>query len=245
MFFMPNLVNFQMASAIARYESIDQLEQLNATPIAEIERRARPGVYATTGFLGPEESLKEVMKADWQTVQHLGTTHRELAHQIKSLWEKSPLTLYQNNLEKNPIRATETISFKLAALVSIITLSAAIVFTNLFVLLWGLALAVPLAVLALRKTQILFIFQVAHRGTQQDIFEKEGRMYENVWNSQLTVVNLLNFERVTIGRGVIDYIEKYGFYEGGGEQNSYRVDPARLVSILSGASVATVRSKRV
>lgn len=34
--------------------------------------------------------------------------------------------------------------------------------------------------------------------------------------------------------GIINYIENFGFYEGGGSQNPYRVDPDKLYTLLTG-----------
>lgn len=38
--------------------------------------------------------------------------------------------------------------------------------------------------------------------------------------------------------GIIRWIEKYGFYEGG-EQNAYRLDPTRIVEVLTGQEPQT------
>lgn len=47
-----------MAISIQSMEEIDNLQELNHVPIHEIEHRAKPGQYAYSGFLGPNESLR-------------------------------------------------------------------------------------------------------------------------------------------------------------------------------------------
>jgi len=47
------------------------------------EARARPGKDATSGFLGEDESLQEVLYKDWETVKKLGVTHKELADKLE------------------------------------------------------------------------------------------------------------------------------------------------------------------
>ena len=87
--------------------------------------------------------------------------------------------------------------------------------------------------LTIFKIQILFIRNEIYKGIQEDLFRKDEKEYIG-WNRDIHITNLLNFKTVKIGEGVIDYIEKYGFYEGGGSQNSYRIDPQKLISILTG-----------
>lgn len=232
----------KVSLSIDSYEAIDSLEQLNGTMIPEIEKRARPGAYAITGFLGKKESLKDVLKTDWKVVQNLGTTHIELADQIDDIWKKEGLVLYGNALKQCPVRLTDSVALKLAIISAIVSIAAAVVFANPFAL-FGLALPVALTVLAISKLQILYVKYESTRGIQENIFEPEkNKMHQKGWNSQIKIINLLNCQRVTIGNGVVDYIRNYGFYEGGGEKNAYRVDPARLVAILTGAALASVRS---
>lgn len=40
------------------------------------------------GFLGENESCKEVLKKDWQTVLSLGTSHMELAAHLKTVCDE-------------------------------------------------------------------------------------------------------------------------------------------------------------
>lgn len=47
--------------------------------LAELEQRLRPGQASTLGFLGPNESLTEILEQDAQTLQAHGLTHPEVA----------------------------------------------------------------------------------------------------------------------------------------------------------------------
>lgn len=217
-----------MATDIGAYAEIDKLQQLNGVPIAEIERRARPGNYATSGFLGPTESLKEVLTADWQTVRNLGTTHVEFADQIAAIWNQEkhlPFGIILHT-STSPRPLLERAPFRFIILISLVSSVAAVIFANP-VAWWGLSLAVPCVALALCKKQILLISNRAYKGMQDDIFDKKKG-----WNTEIDIRNLLNFKKVTVADGVVDYIRKYGFYEGGGKQNPYRVDPSQLAAIL-------------
>lgn len=235
-----------MAINIDSYEKIDQLQHLNNTPIEEIERRARPDVVATTGFLGKTESLKNVLKADWKVVQGLKTTHIELSDKIYEIWDEnehceSRLYFYRTTpfLKNNSFKPLESFSIKIAAISALITIACAIIFSSLTALI-GLIIPVALTILAFTKCQILYVTNNCHKGFQEDIFHPK---LWNGWSTELKITNLLNGQSVTIGEGVVGYIKRYGFYEGGGDKNRYRVDPIRLVAILTGASPATVRSK--
>ncbi len=61
---------------------IETLTSINGLSIAEIEQRARPGAYSQAGFIGKEESFKEVLRKDWETVEKLQVTHSELAEHL-------------------------------------------------------------------------------------------------------------------------------------------------------------------
>jgi len=71
----------------------------NGIPIERLEKRLRPklglddweeeakehdefGDYSREGFLGNNERLLEVVKADWETVERYGTTHQEIAEAL-------------------------------------------------------------------------------------------------------------------------------------------------------------------
>ncbi len=53
--------------------------------LAEVEARMRPGVMSPIGFLGPDESLKETITRDAETVDRLGLSYDRLAGALESL----------------------------------------------------------------------------------------------------------------------------------------------------------------
>ena len=59
------------------------------------------------------------------------------------------------------------------------------------------------------------------------------------WNADFIICNQRSKLSVKIGgdecSGVVRFIEKYGFYEGGGVRNEYRVDPSILLAVLTGS----------
>lgn len=251
-------VNARMATAIDRYETIALLEQINGIPIAEIEKRARPGQYAKSGFMGPTESFKDVLQKDWRTVQALGTTHIELAAHLKEIWnkvrsgsEETRNFSYRVNLLPNSSlqecdrsaqgnnHLSKKIIFALGIIAGVGAIIGAFTISHLFLL--ALLPATGCIAYASGKNepivgQILRGKIQAYKRIQEDLFaQNENQAYAWGWNSELCLINPFNNLSVTVGQGVIDYIERYGFYEGGGDQNLYRVDPLKLVAILTGA----------
>jgi hypothetical protein len=68
-------------------ELIRGLKEINGLNIDELERDMRPGAASTTGFLGPDEKLLDVMAADNETVlKTLQLTHQELAKHLHAMW---------------------------------------------------------------------------------------------------------------------------------------------------------------
>jgi hypothetical protein len=53
--------------------------------IAELESRMRPGAFSRAGFLGPQESLLQVLEADRQQVARMGLTFEQLAEPLEAL----------------------------------------------------------------------------------------------------------------------------------------------------------------
>lgn len=67
-------------------ELIRKLTHINGLSIARLEKIMRPGASSSAGFLGPEESLLEVMAEDNRTVvEEMGLTHQELARHLHVL----------------------------------------------------------------------------------------------------------------------------------------------------------------
>lgn len=232
------------------------LTEINGVSIREIEKRARPGAYAVSGFLGATESFGAVLKADWTAVQNLGTTHAKNAKALNDIWQFRKTNPGANILYND---STGTIKAgtmddcvreckKLSILLTIAILAGSIA---------GAALGHPYALLGLIPAAILICrlwiakrdgFQplrveiLTSRGGQESIFgDRPGR--ENNWGREMWVTNLSNNVHIKVASGVIDYIEDFGFYEGGGEQNKYRVDPAKLHSILTGKSLAETQAQ--
>jgi len=56
-------------------------------PLAELEARMRPGCFSQSGFLGPHESLRQVLDADAQTLAELHVTAEDLAARLGELLE--------------------------------------------------------------------------------------------------------------------------------------------------------------
>lgn len=64
----------------------DEHSQAVSEPdLAEVEARMRPGVMSPIGFLGPDESLKEAITRDAETVDRLGLSYDRLAGALESL----------------------------------------------------------------------------------------------------------------------------------------------------------------
>ncbi len=57
---------------------------MNKSPtVAELEARMRPGAYSDKGFLGPDESLEEVIRRDEMTMHDMRITCEEIANAIR------------------------------------------------------------------------------------------------------------------------------------------------------------------
>ena len=61
------------------------IDTLTEVEIAKIEARLRPNQSSKIGFLGPSESLKEVIYQDAETLRRLGLTHEEIADKLEYL----------------------------------------------------------------------------------------------------------------------------------------------------------------
>ncbi|MEK6845713.1 MAG: hypothetical protein AABY26_03055 [Nanoarchaeota archaeon] len=58
-------------------------------PLERLEKRLRPFNCSQAGFLGKDESLLEVVYADWKVVEEAGTTHEEIAELLGFCQPKS------------------------------------------------------------------------------------------------------------------------------------------------------------
>lgn len=203
----------RMATEIESEEAIQALTEINGVPLDIIEKRARPAVYdrdegtrtggeAYSGFLGTNESLKEVLLQDWRTVRKMGVSHIELAGHLGNIVNQAAgLGSYHTEV---------TFTYDSAILKA--------------------------------KHQTLSVTYGMHKGEQTDIFRKTtDQEYEGAWNGYCHITNKTTGAHVQWSPGVQQYISKYGFYEGGGKKNAYRVDPISLFSILTGRTEAELQ----
>lgn len=58
-----------------------------SVPLEEVEARMRPGNFSQAGFLGPRESLREVLEDDSRELRELGVSADTLAEQLGTLLE--------------------------------------------------------------------------------------------------------------------------------------------------------------
>ncbi|MBS0603875.1 MAG: hypothetical protein JSS60_02430 [Verrucomicrobia bacterium] len=86
----------------------------------------------------------------------------------------------------------------------------------------------------------------ASTGCQDDIFcrgQANGHPVDGVvsghWHRDYTFTNVETGEEITIAYGLLEYIRRFGFYEG---SVAYRADPLKLVSVLTGASVSSLQA---
>ena len=61
------------------------IEDLSSEQIEAIENRMRPSQSSYVGFLGQNESLKEVIETDNKTLEKLGITYKQVADRLDSL----------------------------------------------------------------------------------------------------------------------------------------------------------------
>ncbi|MDP1835938.1 MAG: hypothetical protein Q8K75_08430 [Chlamydiales bacterium] len=214
-----------MATEIDNFQSISGLKQINGIAISDIERRARPGVLAHSGFLGASENLKDILQKDWKTVSALGTTHIEIANHLEAIFEKAwpindhgygPLIYDVAKLQNNTIGNGSRFQ-----LLNAIRFDTCGYQENLFA-----------------KSAVDWFY---------DCFKKYGFHFKEDWRSNAYILpsdlwlkNIATGESMNIAYGTIDYIRKYGFYQGGEGTNGYRNDPIRLVSILTGNSYRSI-----
>ena len=91
--------------------------------------------------------------------------------------------------------------------------------------------------------QKLRVTYYGSKGKQRPLFDNKNKPTEGnpdnaPWTEKYAIRNLSNGLEVRISgdeaSGVIGYIERYGFFEGGGQRNLYRVDPEVLYAIIHG-----------
>jgi hypothetical protein len=216
LFCLPKKVAQQRMSArtIKSIDEIPNMTAINGVPIETIERRARPCTSAGgiltedhvegesyTGFLGKEESLKDVLLQDWQTVRNLGLTHIQIADHLEYL-------MNQAKQSKG----------------------------------WRVELTYTIPGYERQNLRVVY---VQTKGIQSDIFRPEGEEGAP-WGDECIILNQNTGDRIThCASGTIRYIRDYGFYEGGGDTNPFRLDPLKLISVLTGKSVDQLKAIKV
>lgn len=203
---------------------MENFQSINGIAIEELNGRARPGRYSYSGFIGAEENIKEVMRKDWETVEKLGVTHVEIAAHLTniiSLAEKvksygiqlATLEYRTSDLAGNTIPST-----------------------------------------GFQKIKVMLMNT---RGLQDDLFQPTNDGQREVatpknWNEENSIQsedyeeNKEDVEKskgveLYLNSGILSYIHHFGFYEGGGAKNRYRVDPVKVMSLLTGKSVEELK----
>lgn len=203
---------------------IDALTEINGLSIEEIERRARPlddkSVDPTSwrfrcgdGFLGVHESFKGVLKHDWETVAALGTSHQQIAHHLRQVIAKT-----EEARTKSQWGAMKPIAIS-----------------------YSCTPPPPATAATAPAAQTLLVSHYVFNGDQCSVFfnnDKQGSVLNTKWREEYTIENVRMQLSVKVAGtatdGVIDYIDRFGFYEGGGIANSYRVEPELVWAILTG-----------
>jgi hypothetical protein len=72
----------RIGSNVSMIPATRLVEDLSQAQIEEIERRMRDPRFSRAGFLGPEETLREVIESDALSLRALGVTHERIAHRL-------------------------------------------------------------------------------------------------------------------------------------------------------------------
>jgi hypothetical protein len=64
-------------------------DKAKSVALEEVEARMRPGNFSQAGFLGPEESLRQVLELDARTLEELGVTADDLGDRLGQLLESA------------------------------------------------------------------------------------------------------------------------------------------------------------
>jgi len=190
-------------------------EMSQIVPVAELERRMRPGAYSSGGFLGPVESLESVIERDRQVLTKLGISYERLADGLEKVLQ-SVLDKRKDLLEKNhreySKREGETPIPNLYRPVPVPGFSL----DNL-----------PDAESGYTVEGHLQVFIAQYRGLQECPWKCE---YENWGGFDFLILNQKSGEYVTGPGLIVHLIRKHRFFEG--IESPYRVDPAKVVNVL-------------
>jgi len=215
-----------MSKKINDIEHIKSLQNINGISIQEIERRAQPLLDKTqdakcwkcrsfNGFLNNNQTFKECLIQDWETVYALGTTHVILANHLRAILSQA------EEIRRNTKRGPDyTIQIKYSA-----------------------------KDIVGAKEQVLRISHRFYTGEQWSLFYNEQSSEEiEKWREDYYISNDAMGLSITLGGGlkggIIFYIENYGFYEGG-TNNEYRIEPDKLVALLTGKMTSRVIKNQI
>eukprot|EP01122_Echinamoeba_exundans_P011871 TRINITY_DN4853_c0_g1_i1.p1 TRINITY_DN4853_c0_g1~~TRINITY_DN4853_c0_g1_i1.p1 ORF type:complete len:273 (+),score=37.27 TRINITY_DN4853_c0_g1_i1:92-910(+) len=202
----------QRATIIKTFDDLNKLTEINGVSLQEIDKRAAPGgeSWAFSGFIGPNQTFLECLMLDWQIVRGLGLTHIALAEGLRKFLGCTQDEEY-SWVER---------SFDRAELLPSLNLSS--------------------------ETQSFAVYYSQTRGFQDSIFKNDDRPESEESTQELDAdVIIYNKKLYDIGltlhfgangewkRSQLDWIERYGFYEGG-DVNEYRLDPRFIVATLTG-----------
>jgi hypothetical protein len=195
---------------LGKIDDVKNLKSINGLSIEQIEQRARPGGYSYSGFIGKDEKFIDVLLKDWETVEKLQVTHEELASHLRNI-----LSLGES---------IRKISLKASMGPIILDYKVSDFDENTIVA---------------EGAQTLEVALLSTRGFQEDIFaplKEDLREVDtpNQWNEEDVIRNKHNGVELRVNSGVLSYIREFGFYEGGGDDNPYRVDPKKIMSLLTG-----------
>lgn len=89
------------------------------------------------------------------------------------------------------------------------------------------------------KYSLIKVSYVQHKASgvgQDDLFTNKQYNFGSNWDSitYLYHLNSFCFTPLAVTDGVQRYIRRLGFYEGGGSENAFRLDPEKVVRFITG-----------
>jgi hypothetical protein len=199
------------ANFIKQKNDIETLTSINGITIEEIEKRARPKAESQVGFLGSTESFKDVLREDWTAVERMKISHIELCEHLNKILE-----IAKDAPASNDPWGIKTIRYR--------------------------PLELENNTIQVEEFQTLEVVLLSTRGRQPDLFtppEGQEREVNTLpwWSDEPQIRNPANGVTITLTSGTYSYMKEFGFYEGGGEENRYRVDPVKVMALLTGKPV--------
>lgn len=199
---------------------MESLLSVNNISFEELDRRAKPGCYSSSGFIGREENIKEVLRRDWKTVEKLGVKHEELAAHLTNIIKLANIVFPSD-------QCYHTIEYRTTDLIKNTIPSPG--FQKIKV--------------CRRDTEEMQIDLFRPVTEKHREVETPGYwIEENSIESEDYEENEGDLEKskgvkLYLNSGILSYIHHLGFYGGGGSKNKYRVDPVKVMALLTGRSV--------